>query len=183
MAFAGFDYVALGHLHRPQPCGDGRIQYSGSLLPYSFGEAGQAKAVLQVEMDAAGHCHVERVALLPRRQVRCLSGTLAELLASAPPPAAAADYLMVTLQDHGPVFDAMGRLREVYPNVLHLERAALAVAAGGNLVSPDHRQTGDAQLFAAFYTHVTGQDLDAARQNVFAQVADEARRQEGVDAR
>lgn len=181
--FTGFDYVALGHLHRPQTCGDGRVQYSGSLLPYSFGEAGQAKAVLQVEMDADGRCQVERIALTPRRQVRCLSGTLADLLASAPSSSSAEDYLMVTLQDDGPVFDAMGRLREVYPNVLHLERAALTAAAGSDLVPPDHRQTGDAQLFAAFYAHVTGEDLGPARQEVFARIADEARRQEGGDAR
>lgn len=90
---------------------------------------------------------------------------------------------MVTLQDDGPVFDAMGRLREVYPNVLHLERAALTAAAGSDLVPPDHRQTGDAQLFAAFYAHVTGEDLGPARQEVFARIADEARRQEGGDAR
>ncbi len=38
-AFAGFDYVALGHLHRPQSLTpDGRVRYAGSLLKYSFDE-------------------------------------------------------------------------------------------------------------------------------------------------
>ena len=35
-AFDDFDYVALGHLHRPQDCADERIRYSGSPLKYSF---------------------------------------------------------------------------------------------------------------------------------------------------
>ena len=35
-AFGGFDYVALGHLHRPQEFEDGRVAYSGTPLPYSF---------------------------------------------------------------------------------------------------------------------------------------------------
>jgi exonuclease SbcD len=38
---AGFDYVALGHLHRPQALAGGRIRYSGSPLAYSSSEAGQ----------------------------------------------------------------------------------------------------------------------------------------------
>ena len=36
---AGFDYVALGHLHRPQSILSPRIQYAGSLLKYSASEA------------------------------------------------------------------------------------------------------------------------------------------------
>src|SRR3954464_6712037 len=52
--FAGFDYVALGHLHRPQKihCPGGLVQYSGSLLKYSFDEADHSKSVTLVEMDA-----------------------------------------------------------------------------------------------------------------------------------
>ncbi|MEA5003325.1 MAG: exonuclease SbcCD subunit D, partial [Christensenella sp.] len=38
-AFAGFDYVALGHLHKPQDIG-GNIRYSGSPMKLSFSEAG-----------------------------------------------------------------------------------------------------------------------------------------------
>ncbi|MFB9325491.1 exonuclease SbcCD subunit D [Paenibacillus aurantiacus] len=42
----GAQYVALGHLHRPQQtAGDPRMRYSGSPLAYSFSEAGQAKSV------------------------------------------------------------------------------------------------------------------------------------------
>jgi DNA repair protein SbcD/Mre11 len=47
-AFAiGAQYVALGHLHRPQRVkADERIRYCGSPLAYSFSEAGQAKSVI-----------------------------------------------------------------------------------------------------------------------------------------
>ena len=41
-SFAGFDYVALGHLHKPQ-CVAENARYSGTPLPYSFSEAGQQK--------------------------------------------------------------------------------------------------------------------------------------------
>lgn len=50
-----FDYLALGHLHLPQRVGgaDNR-RYSGSPIPMSFGEAGQNKQVLKVELSANG---------------------------------------------------------------------------------------------------------------------------------
>ncbi|MEM7011415.1 MAG: exonuclease subunit SbcD [Verrucomicrobiota bacterium] len=43
---SAFDYVALGHLHRPQAVGNRtEIRYSGSPLPLSFSEAGDEKEV------------------------------------------------------------------------------------------------------------------------------------------
>ncbi|MEW6753005.1 MAG: exonuclease SbcCD subunit D [Candidatus Latescibacterota bacterium] len=176
--FRGFDYVALGHLHRPQRCAGGRIRYSGSLMRYSFMEADHEKGVLLVEMDAAGRCQVRSVPLVPRRQVRCLQGTLAGVLEGAAHDPAREDYLMVTLLDDGPVFDAMGKLRQVYPNVLHIDRPALRLGADGEGPRLDHRRTGDLELFSAFYEQVTGEAPDAARQAVFAGIAEQVRRQE-----
>lgn len=98
--FEGFDYVALGHLHRPQAVGGARIQYSGSLLKYSFPEADHAKSVNLVKLDGAGRCTVERVPLVPRRDLRILDGELAALVAAAADPARD-DYLLARLTDGG----------------------------------------------------------------------------------
>ncbi|NLN63532.1 MAG: exonuclease subunit SbcD [Myxococcales bacterium] len=49
---ACFDYVALGHLHVPQPVGGAEtIRYSGSPLPMGFGEARQQKSLCRVSFD------------------------------------------------------------------------------------------------------------------------------------
>lgn len=48
--FAGFDYTALGHLHRPQcVAGQERVRYSGSPIPLSFSEAADAKSVVVID--------------------------------------------------------------------------------------------------------------------------------------
>ena len=52
--FEGFDYVALGHLHRPQRVGGDAVRYAGSLLTYSFDEVAQRKSVSIVEIGAPG---------------------------------------------------------------------------------------------------------------------------------
>ena len=99
--FEGFNYVALGHLHRPQTAGKDSIQYAGSLLKYSFSEANHTKSVSLVELDGTGHCRVEKISLTPHRDVRCLDGHLADILKGPKSGENPQDYLMVTLLDTG----------------------------------------------------------------------------------
>ncbi len=157
-AFRDFDYVALGHLHAPQHVTP-RCVYSGSPLKYSFSEADDAKSALLVELaPTAGSIPVLRpLPLRPRRDVRNLEGTLAALLAAAPADAGREDYLRLTLTDDGPLLNALGRLREAYPNVLHLERRFLQTA--GALQAPAgarRRDSTETELFAAFAREVLG---------------------------
>src|SRR3712207_4968623 len=76
--FDGVDYVALGHLHRPQTITE-RLRYSGSPLAYSFGEAGQDKQVWLVDLDAAGLAGVRALPLPTPRPLTVLTGLLDEL--------------------------------------------------------------------------------------------------------
>jgi exonuclease SbcD len=50
--FNGFDYTALGHLHRPQKvAGIETIRYSGSPVALSFSEAADAKSVVILDLQ------------------------------------------------------------------------------------------------------------------------------------
>ena len=62
-AFAGFHYVALGHLHGAQELDGPRLAYSGTPLPYSFSEEGQRKSVRLVDLADDGSVQVEVVPL------------------------------------------------------------------------------------------------------------------------
>ena len=178
--FGEFNYVALGHLHRPQRVSfDGSlIHYSGSLLKYSFDEADHAKGVTLVELNADGTCQTHSIPLTPRRDVRRISGTLAQLLNFPSENGHREDYLEVTLTDEGPVFDAVGRLREVYPNVAQLARAKLTGDGGLAKTVADHRAMSEVELFRAFYQHVAGKALEPAHEAAFIATVEEARRAE-----
>jgi len=176
--FQGFHYVALGHLHRPQTAGSDRIRYPGSLLKYSFSEADHTKRVNLVEMDEQGRCRVERVSFTPRRDVRKIEGFLDELLKRPDPDKNQEDYLMVTLLDRGAILDAMGRLKDVYPNVLHVERSCLAVPANDRKHPGDHRKLNDLDLFAAFFSQVTGDGLSEAEAAAYESIVDDLRRRD-----
>ncbi len=44
------DYVALGHLHKPQKVGQPHIRYSGSPIPLSFSEINYKHQVVEVKL-------------------------------------------------------------------------------------------------------------------------------------
>jgi exonuclease SbcD len=166
--FDGFDYVALGHLHRPQAVGSDRIQYAGSLLKYSFNEVDQPKSVSIVEMAADGRVQVKRVALGARRDVRIVRGTLAELIAAPDRDASCDDYLMAELTDTAPLLDPLARLRAVYPNMMTLQMVAIGQGGDAKMGAQiDHRVRQPEELFKAFYRDVMGEALGDAEQDIF----------------
>ncbi len=176
--FQSFNYTALGHLHKPQPAGGEHTRYAGSLMKYSFSEAAHHKSVTLVEMDASGTVTWEPVSLCPRRDVRCLDGYLNDLLVELPGGAGKEDYLMVTLRDPGAILDPIGKLREVYPNVLHIERPYLT--SGGDLRGPggDHRHLSELDLFTSFFQQVAGEELSPEQQRVLADTVEQVYRQD-----
>lgn len=79
-----FDYVALGHLHRPQQVGSPVIRYSGSLLRYSFSEAGHDKSFLVIDLGAPGTAiEIEQLVIDQPRPMSRLRGSMLELLSDA----------------------------------------------------------------------------------------------------
>lgn len=160
-AFAGFHYVVLGHLHRPQSLDGQRLNYSGSLLKYSFAEVDHRKSLSLVELDGHGRVTLERLTLTPRRDLRVVGGTLAAILAAAVADPQRDDYVLARLDDPGALLDAMGKLRAAYPNALAIERPQLAAGRGVAPGQGDHRQIATATLFADFYREMTGEGLSA----------------------
>ena len=176
--FEGFDYVALGHLHRPQKAGSDHVHYAGSLLKYSFSEVDHAKSVSLVELNGEGLAKVERISLSPKRDLRRVEGRMEDILTAPGPAANRDDYVMVTLLDKEPILDPMGKLRTVYPNVLHLERPLYEAAGSAGRLDVDHRSMDDSALFVLFFKEVTGDEISEKEAQAFHEVVDEVRRRE-----
>jgi DNA repair protein SbcD/Mre11 len=176
--FDPFSYVALGHLHQPQAFNNSRVRYSGSLMKYSFSEANQRKSVSMVEIDATGGVRIEELTLTPRRDLRVISGYLNDLLQNPDDFGPRNDYLMANLLDEGAVYDAMGRLREVFPNLMHLERSNLFTDDAGRRSVSDIAGKDDLELFNDFMQAMTGKEMSAEQSRSFLSVVDEVRRDE-----
>jgi len=148
------------------------IRYSGSLLKYSFDEAHHLKGVHVVEMDGQGKCAVETVRLTPRRDVRRISGTMVELLGAEGAEGSREDYLEVMVTDEGPVLDPVGRLRQVYPNVMSIQRPR---REGGGVAADrvDVRGKTAVELFGAFFKHVNGEEMTQEQGAALVSVVEE----------
>ncbi|MGL4713945.1 MAG: exonuclease SbcCD subunit D, partial [Shewanella sp.] len=176
--FTEFDYVALGHLHGPQYKGAEHVRYSGSMLKYSFSEQHQHKSVTLVELRPQAPVAIRLLPLTSMRDVRIVEGELATLLAQGKTDANRDDYLMVRLLDKHAILDAMGKLRAVYPNVLHLERTGLMAGQQQVALSRDHIKKGEMAMFGDFFSQVSGEALTQAQQAVMDELLTKLHREE-----
>ncbi|WP_446225805.1 exonuclease SbcCD subunit D [Nocardia sp. IBHARD005] len=153
-AFDGVDYVALGHLHSPQTLSES-VRYSGSPLPYSFGESSHRKAVWIVDLDAEGLAAVHRHDLPLIRGLSRLTGTIESLLTDTEFAAAEEHYVSATLTDTTRPVDPMRKLRERFPHAVHVEWAR---PEGNPELRYRERVHGrrDAEVAASFLTDVRG---------------------------
>ena len=80
VAFPPADYIALGHIHKPQKVGGlDHIRYCGSPIPLGFDEAPQQKEVLLVDLGTGGLTAITPL-IVPRfQQLISVSGNLLEL--------------------------------------------------------------------------------------------------------
>jgi len=172
-----FDYVALGHLHGPQYKGEEHIRYSGSLLKYSFSEQYQRKAVTLVELNGEGLQSTEQLPLRPLRDMRIVEGEMQALLEQGRVDPNNQDYLLVRLTDRQAILNAMSKLREVYPNVLHLEKPGM-LASGEPQMSRETLKRGELDMFRDFFMQVTGGGLSEDQDETITGAIAELNRQE-----
>ncbi|SHJ19002.1 exonuclease SbcCD subunit D [Desulfofundulus thermosubterraneus] len=153
-------YVALGHLHRPQevvgapvPC-----RYSGSPLAYSFSEAGQAKGVVLVEAFPGRPVHFREITLNSGRPlVRWrATGGYEEVLAWC--RAGRDERAWIDLEVHAAApltREQVEQLREMRPGIIDI-RTVLPEQEGEAAGTPDVGALPLDELFKLFYRQQTG---------------------------
>lgn len=174
--FAPFDYVALGHLHGAQHIGRETIRYAGSPLKYSFSEARQHKSVTVVTLGEKGDVQVRTVALTPLRELREIRGNYDELTARSfyEHTTYRSDYLHLILTDEQDVFDAMSRLRTIYPYLMTLDYDnARTRAAGGMSVPAETERRTPLELFEALYQRQNHRPMSEVQRAYIAQLMEQ----------
>ncbi len=151
--FDGFDYVALGHIHRPQQISRETLRYCGTPLKYSFSEAKDNKSVTVVELKEKGNIKIKTVPLIPKRDLREIKGTYNELtLKSNYENTNINDYTRITLTDENDIPDAISKLRVIYPNLMKLDYDNARTKSDNQITGIENAKTKTpGELFSELY--------------------------------
>lgn len=135
--FDGFDYVALGHIHKPQIIAP-HIRYSGSPIAYSFGsEETQKKGVVLIDTENMEQTFVE----LPRlRGRKTVEGTFEELMAMEELKDC---YLRLKVTDRYAGLELQAELRQRFPHLLEVYGKSLTESGESSALTVEQLQKLD----------------------------------------
>ena len=161
--FDPFDYVALGHIHKPQAMGREMVRYAGSILKYSFSEIHMDKKATILTIDAKKEISLSFHPLKPLRDMREIECSLEELLKKQCEIGNQEDYMHVILTDEEQILDAIGKVRTIYPNVMQISfknRRHMKQLESAQIKEDQISDQSPAELFEQFYKMQNHIDLD-----------------------
>lgn len=158
--FDAFDYVALGHLHSPQSVGRESVRYSGTPLKYSFSEVNHKKSITVVDFKEKGNIAISEIPLIPRRDLKEITGTYDELVSKKfYENLDRDDYYHITLTDEQDVYDAVDRLRSVYPNLMKLDYNNKRTNSN-ETIDGSTRKKSESEYFEELYAKQNGDEMN-----------------------
>jgi len=180
--FDDFDYVAIGHVHRPQRIGRDTARYSGTILKYSFSEVNHKKTMPILDFKEKGNLNIVLQELIPLRDMREIKGPIEELIKKENYEGTNTDdYIRAIITNEEPVYDAIGQIRRIYPNTLKLEiknsKTALSIEEQENSIE-NIKEKSEIELFSEFYKMQNNDELDKKQIELMEQIIENAKNEE-----
>lgn len=170
-----FDYVAIGHVHRPQRIGRDTARYAGTMLKYSFSEVNHKKTMPIIDFKEKGNIDIKLVELKPLRDMREIKGPIEKLIENYEEENAN-DYIRAIITNEEPVYDAIGQLRRIYPNVLKLEVQNSKILSNIEFKTENLQKVkskSEVELFNEFYKFQNNIELNVEQKNLIKEVVKE----------
>ncbi len=154
-------YVALGHIHKPQPLpgAPAPAHYAGSPLQLDFGEAGEEKSFVVVEAQPRAPASITRIPYQGAKPLAQVRHTLSELEREAA-RLRAGGWLHVTVPLALRDPDLAVKVRRLLPNAVRVEAELPAAAETQSVALP--RGTPPGVLFTAYHERTHGRPPEPA---------------------
>jgi exonuclease SbcD len=162
-----FDYVALGHIHRPQKIKSDTVRYSGTPLKYSFSEVNDKKSVVIIDTDNIEN--IELLELKPLRNMQVLRGTFEEVMNMKPTD----DIIKVELEDENTIISPMEEIKNRFKNAIALTFINKNQAISEDINLEIKEDESPYELFKKFFYEQNGREL-SKEENEFLQSAIDA---------
>lgn len=174
--FQNFDYVALGHIHKPQKISRETIRYSGSLLKYKTSEIdGPDKSVVIIDLKEKGNIEVKLDPIKPLHPFVKIEGLLSELTNTNPNEN---DYVYLIVDDDKTPIEAKNKLTPYYKRIVDIEFPNDTLQQKMNLDTSlaDKRPI---DFICEYYREKTNKDLDEENKKLLAEIFIEANKEGG----
>lgn len=174
--FQNFDYVALGHIHKPQKISRETIRYSGSLLKYKTSEIdGPDKSVVIIDLKKKGNIEVKLDPIKPLHPFVKIEGLLSELTNTNPNEN---DYVYLIVDDDKTPIEAKNKLTPYYKRIVDIEFPNDTLQQKMNLDTSlaDKRPI---DFICEYYREKTNKDLDEENKKLLAEIFIEANKEGG----
>lgn len=174
--FHNFDYVALGHIHKPQKISRETIRYSGSLLKYKTSEIdGPDKSVVIIDLKEKGNIEVKLDPIKPLHPFVKIEGLLSELTNTNPNEN---DYVYLIVDDDKTPIEAKNKLTPYYKRIVDIEFPNDTLQQKMNLDTSlaDKRPI---DFICEYYREKTNKDLDEENKKLLAEIFIEANKEGG----
>lgn len=166
--FSNFNYVALGHLHKPQNITD-NIRYCGSPLKYSIAEANHKKSVTIINITNNNQT-VSEVPLTPKQDWQDLRGTFAEL--NNRNNGINNNFVRITLTDPNEQLNAFAILHDIFPNIIEFGYANSQNSQTEINISNVQRKQ-PIELFAELFESANNRKMDDCQTEYLNKLIDE----------
>lgn len=174
--FQNFDYVALGHIHKPQKISRETIRYSGSLLKYKTSEIdGPDKSVVIIDLKEKGNIEVKLDPIKPLHPFVKIEGLLSELTNTNPNEN---DYVYLIVDDDKTPIEAKNKLTPYYKRIVDIEFPNDTLQQKMNLDTSlaDKRPI---DFICEYYREKTNKDLDEENKKLLAEIFIKANKEGG----
>lgn len=174
--FQNFDYVALGHIHKPQKISRETIRYSGSLLKYKTSEIdGPDKSVVIIDLKEKGNIEVKLDPIKSLHPFVKIEGLLSELTNTNPNEN---DYVYLIVDDDKTPIEAKNKLTPYYKRIVDIEFPNDTLQQKMNLDTSlaDKRPI---DFICEYYREKTNKDLDEENKKLLAEIFIEANKEGG----
>lgn len=177
--FKQFDYVAIGHVHRPQRIGRDTARYAGTILKYSFSEINHKKTIPIIEIKEKNNLTIKLEESIPLRNMREIKGPIQELIKKENYEGTNLnDYIKAIITNEEPIYDAIGQIRKIYPNTLKLEirnSKTINEVQEQNFNLENLKKKTELELFNDFYELQNNTKLDDGQIKILKNIISEVK--------
>lgn len=167
------NYVALGHIHRPQtmhsPSGI-PIRYSGSPIAFSFSEAGQEKSVTILEFSELSNTpEITKIPVPSWREISTIEGTFAEIIGPNFTQYRD-DFVRIYLRDELRPDNAVARLRQIFPNLLQVQHQPELATLQSQENVTEKQNSSPLELITKFFTETGNRELSETESALISEI-------------